>query len=64
MWDIPGIEPKSPGLAGEFFTTEPPGKLSSKGFFPIMEDCVVNTCYSPSELSPLTVSCWQREDLF
>ena len=22
----PGIEPKSPALAGEFFTTEPPGK--------------------------------------
>ena len=28
MWDIPGlgIEPVSPALAGEFFTTEPPGK--------------------------------------
>ena len=23
----PGIEPQSPVLAGEFFTTEPPGKL-------------------------------------
>ena len=23
----PGIEPKSPALAGRFFTTEPPGKL-------------------------------------
>ena len=23
----PGIEPESPVLAGEFFTTEPPGKL-------------------------------------
>ena len=22
----PGIEPESPALAGEFFTTEPPGK--------------------------------------
>ena len=22
----PGIEPMSPGLAGRFFTTEPPGK--------------------------------------
>ena len=28
MWDHPGpgIEPKSPSLAGGFFTTEPPGK--------------------------------------
>ena len=28
MWDLPesGIEPMSPALAGEFFTTEPPGK--------------------------------------
>ena len=24
----PGIEPASPALAGGFFTTEPPGKLS------------------------------------
>ena len=29
MWDLPrpGIKPVSPALAGEFFTTEPPGKL-------------------------------------
>ena len=26
----PGMEPASPALAGEFFTTEPPGKPSSK----------------------------------
>ena len=28
MWDLPGsgIEPLSPALAGEFFTTEPPEK--------------------------------------
>ena len=28
MWDLPGsgIEPKSPGLAGGFFTTETPGE--------------------------------------
>ena len=26
MWDLPGIEPMSPALAGGFFTTEPPGK--------------------------------------
>ena len=28
MWDIPRstIEPRSPALAGRFFTTEPPGK--------------------------------------
>ena len=28
MWDLlgPGIEPKSPSLAGGFLTTEPPGK--------------------------------------
>ena len=24
---IPGVEPVSPTLAGQFFTTEPPGKL-------------------------------------
>ena len=30
MWDPPGsgIKPVSPALAGRFFTTEPPGKLS------------------------------------
>ena len=30
VWDLPGpgIEPVSPALAGEFFTTEPPGKPS------------------------------------
>ena len=30
IWDLPelGIEPVSPALAGEFFTTEPPGKPS------------------------------------
>ena len=29
MWNLPksGIEPVSPTLAGEFFTTEPPGKF-------------------------------------
>ena len=29
-WDLPnpGIEPEAPALAGGFFTTEPPGKLS------------------------------------
>ena len=28
MWDLPdsGIKPVSPGLAGGFFTAEPPGK--------------------------------------
>ena len=28
MWNLPGsgIKPESPALAGEFFTTEPPGK--------------------------------------
>ena len=26
----PGIEPMSPALAGEFFTTEPLGKLQTK----------------------------------
>ena len=31
MWDLrkSGIEPRSPALAGRFFTTEPPGKLPS-----------------------------------
>jgi len=34
MWDLPGsgIEAMSPALAGEFFTTEPPGKTSSFNF--------------------------------
>ena len=34
MWDIPGlgIEPVSPALAGEFFTTEPPGKPKIEAF--------------------------------
>ena len=31
MWDLPrsGIKPVSPALMGGFFTTEPPGNLSS-----------------------------------
>ena len=30
MWDLPGpgVKPVSPALAGGFFTTEPPGKVS------------------------------------
>ena len=34
-WDLPGsgIEPLSPALAGEFFTTEPPGKPLNCGKF-------------------------------
>ena len=34
MWDLPdpGEEPMSPALAGEFFTTEPPGKPKGGGF--------------------------------
>ena len=30
MWDLPGpgVKPVSPALAGGFFTTEAPGKLS------------------------------------
>ena len=33
MWDLPGpgIEPMSPGWAGRFFTTEPPGLLPGSG---------------------------------
>ena len=32
MWDLPGpgIEPVTPALVGRFFTTEPPGKPSSR----------------------------------
>ena len=35
MWDLPGsgIEPEFPAQAGEFFTTEPPGKQGSPAFF-------------------------------
>ena len=34
IWDLPGsgIGPVSPALAGEFFTTEPPGK-PNQGFY-------------------------------
>ena len=34
-WNLPrsGIEPTSPALAGGFFTTEPPGKLSPSSVF-------------------------------
>ena len=34
MWDLPepGVEPMSPALAGESFTTEPPGKPTGGGF--------------------------------
>ena len=35
MWDLPGsgIEPEFPAQAGEFFTTEPPGKQGSPALF-------------------------------
>ena len=33
----PGIEPASPALAGEFFTTEPPGELKLKCYSPLEE---------------------------
>ena len=35
MWDLPGsgIEPVSPALAGQFFTTEPPEKPLENDFF-------------------------------
>ena len=35
MWDLPrsGIEPVSPALAGQFFTTEPPEKPLDNDFF-------------------------------
>ena len=35
MWDlpVPGIEPMSPALAGEFFATEPPGKADGSHYF-------------------------------
>jgi len=42
----PGIEPMSPALAGEFFTTEPPGKPSSNAYF-------LSKHYDPSGLSHL-----------
>jgi len=34
MWDLlgPGIKPMSPALAGEFLTTEPPGKFNLMTF--------------------------------
>ena len=48
IWDLPelGIEPVSPALAGEFFTTEPPGKPSSNAYF-------LSKHYDPSGLSHL-----------
>ena len=33
----PGTEPASPALAGEFFTTEPPGELKLKCYSPLEE---------------------------
>ena len=39
---IPGIKTSSPALAGEFFTTEPPGKLSF--------NCICDTFYPTQDL--------------
>ena len=35
MWDLPGpgIEPVSPGLAGRFLTTAPPGKSYTMEYY-------------------------------
>ena len=43
LWDLPelGIEAVSPALAGEFFTTEPPGK-PKKHFF-ILQDSTLKS---------------------
>ena len=47
MWDLhdPGMEPVSPALAGEFFTTEPPGK-PKKHFF-ILQDSTLKSVEVP-----------------
>ena len=39
MWNHPrsGIEPVSPALAGEFFTTEPPGKPLKVSVIPLTD---------------------------
>ena len=43
--DLPnlGIEPRSPALAGRFFTTEPPGKSMSymKNYKFVLEICII-----------------------
>jgi len=39
----PGIEPKSPALAGGFFTAEPPGKLGGDAYFLVLR-CFSERC--------------------
>ena len=46
----PGIEPKSPALAGRFFTTEPPGKPSKKA-----------DIYKPRRCLPRTQPHWHLD---
>ena len=49
MWNLPGsgIKPLSPALAGGFFTTEPPGKLTNLNWFALFTKIKKN--YSSSE---------------
>ena len=50
MWDLPrsGIEPVSHTLAGEFFTTEPLGKLLKFMSVVALQCCVIFCCGSDS----------------
>ena len=43
MWDLPrlGIKSMSPGLAGRFFITEPPGKPKAIHFFKNKETSIL-----------------------
>ena len=57
MWNLPrsGIEPTSPALAGWLFTTEPPGKLNSLVFYPVIayRDVVI----SETPLGCVLITC-------
>ena len=57
LWDLPrpGIEPKSPALAGGFFTTEPPGKPKIR-FFKIT--CIHVWFLRPRKYKAVGLNCF------
>ena len=44
----PGIEPSSPASAGEFFTTEPPGKLLNQLYFKLKKNVITEKLINES----------------
>ena len=48
LWNLPGIKPVSPGLAGGFFTSEPPGKSRAMTFSSFYS-CFKNDCLQQLE---------------